>query len=103
MAATAGYHGYNQSLDTDDTFETIFNSQASPQTKPVWGMEFWCTTDNAQINFNSVNDYGTSGDQIATVVAGEAPVRFYFDQIQKVRAKFATVAGATLSWRTIGG
>ena len=102
MAATAGYHGYQQTLDTDDTFETIFDTETA-KIRPVWGMEFWCTGGNAEIVFNTIERYGTTAEQAATIVDGENPVRFYFDKIQHVQAKFATVAGAELSWRTIGG
>lgn len=102
MAATPGYHGYNQTLTTDDTFETIFDSRGTTPSRPVWGMEFWCSGDNAELVFNAIEQYGTSANQAATVVAGESPVRFYFDKIQTVKAKFGTVSGASLNWRTIG-
>ena len=100
--STAGYHGSAQTLATNSTYETIFDVSAVSNVRPVWGMEFWCTGSDIQILFDKTSAYGTGSDQYATVVADEAPVRFYFDNIQTVKVKAATVAGMTFNWRTIG-
>jgi len=103
MAATPGYHGFEQTLDTDNTYETIFTIDADrvPE-RGVFGMEFECSGSNAEIVFNTTAEYGSLTDHAVTIKAGNAPTRFYFDRIQHVKARFATVSGATLTWRTVG-
>lgn len=101
MAATPGFHGFEQSLDTNDTYETIFDANTpNIPRRGIRGIEIWCTGANASVLIEPIAAYG-AGENPATIVAGQDPTPFYADSIRKVQIKQGTVSGNTVSWRTI--
>ena len=100
MATTPGYHGYSNTLG--DSNDTVFDTDVAKHTKPIRGIQIWCTGFDAEISLDPTNRYG-SAENVATIIAGEAPVEFFAEQtFNKILARNrVSGSNAVLFWRTI--